>query len=337
MNKYYLVVAVILLGIFTLRVYYSGGISTEANSDEFTDIVASVSPLRDYLSQTVDQLLPQPQAALLNGMLLGVQSNLPFAFKKALQNTSTIHIVVVSGQNLTLVSGFVLGMMGYLGRKKTIILALAVSLFYAVLTGLQVPVLRALVMVSLTFLAQLFNRDKEGIWVLFLTAGLMLCYKPEWLFSISFQLSFLATVGVVVVSPEINKLLKYLKLPKLLIQDLSVSIAAQVLTAPVIAANFHQFSLVGILVNSLILWTVPIVMMSGVIVLGVGLINLAWGQLLGLVPGVFLTYFVDVVEFFNQQWGNVAVPDINWVFWLGYYILVFSLVAFLYRIKTDQD
>lgn len=325
-----------LVILFLVRVYQIGGLSKPEPDPFLTDLASAFIPARQFLSSQINQITPFPQSTLLSGILLGVQSNLPQGLKIALKNSSTIHIVVVSGQNLTLVAGFVMSLTFLLGRKKTVVSALLVIILYALLTGLQLPVLRAALMVGLGFLAQLLGKERTAWWTLLLTAAVMLIYNPNWLLSISFQLFFLATVGVIVVAPILMGYFKFL--PEVFKQDLVVSLSAQLLTWPIIAANFHQLSVFGVLVNSLILWIVSPVMISGIIVLVVSLVFLPLETIIGLFPTALLTYFIYIVSFFNNLPANVLyVSKVNPVVWVGYYVMVVGGVWMLHKRQTVND
>lgn len=335
-NKHFIIILVLLLLAFILRLQQAGGVSSlEPEPDfELEKIASFFEPARDWLASRVEELLPQPQSGLLTGIVLGVKSSLPAEFKKALRNTSTIHIVVVSGQNLTLLAGLIMNLSILLGRRKTVCLSLLVILFYAALTGLQIPVLRAALMVLFASAALLFGRESQGWWILILTGFVMLIYNPNWLVSVSFQLSFLATLAVVAIAPELIKRLNFL--PDLVKQDLAVTLAAQALTWPVIAANFHQASLIGILVNSLILWTVPFIMVSGLFAIFGALAHQFLGEILILVPGVLLTYFTNIILFFNQSWSSIYIGKVHWLVWAGYYLLVLGVFLFLKKANRSS-
>lgn len=323
-----IILAVILwLLLFGWRIFQIGGIDPTYR-DEGNQLLL---PTRDILAAKIDQILPYPQSGLLSGIILGSTKNLPYFLKTQLQATSTIHIVVVSGQNLTIMAGFIMSLTAFLGRRKTIFLTLISIVFYSLLTGLGVPVIRAALMVSLSFVAQILGKEKTGWWVLLLTAAGMLLFNPNWLLSISFQLSFLATLGVVVVSPILSQYLKLV--PRVLREDLAVTIAAQLLTLPVIAYNFYQVSLVGILVNSLILWSIPIVMIVGFFSLVLGFANILLGQLLGLIPGVLLTYFIYLVQIFAKlPFSAIRINETGMILWVGYYLLV-GVAIWMLQIK----
>lgn len=301
---------------------------------ELEEVVIYLEPIKNFLANYPKEILGETQAGLLMGMVLGIKEDLPKDFQSALRRTSTIHIVVVSGQNLTMLAGFVMLLAPYFGRKKTLLASTLLIIFYAILTGLQVPVLRAAIMVLLSVVAQLFNRDGESFWILLLTCLLMLNFQPLWIFSISFQLSVLATVGVVVVAPELVKRLNFV--PDLIRQDLAVSFSAQALTWPIIALNFHQFSLIGLLVNMLVLWTVPIIMITGAFAILVSVFDILLGQIVAIVPDIFLTYFIFVVEIFNQKWASVYIPKVSIFVYLGYYVLLLALFLALKRSNKEN-
>lgn len=292
---------------------------------------------RDYrqsLDQKISQFLPSPHAELLSGILLGQNKKLPGPLKVALRDSSTLHIVVASGQNLSLVAGFFLALSGLIRRRTALILGLTAAVFYTVLTGLQVPVLRAAIMFSFASAAQFFGRKNDGFRVLVITAGLMLLVNPAWITDLSFQLSFLATFGVIVVSPI---LLRRLKAVPVIGQDLAVTLAAQAMVTPVIAQNFHQISLVSLIVNVLVLWTVPFIMIGGAIMLALGTIQSLLGHLVGLLVNVLLTYFTYIVQFFAQlpfAWEYIGQQPL--LVWAGYYMVLAAVMLLLNNVKTED-
>lgn len=328
-----LLTIILFVLIFLLRLNQVGGM--EAEKPEFE--LEIFKTLREDLDQRITTLLPSPQAELLSGIVLGNKKDLPAQFRLALRDTSTLHIVVVSGQNLTLLAGMILALSGLLKRRTAIILSLGAILFYTLLTGAQIPVLRAAVMASLSFLAMYFGRQKEGVSVLFITAGTLLLISPNWITDLSFQLSFLATMGVLVVAPILEKgLLK--QFPEFIRQDLSITIGAQALVIPIIAQNFHQISLVSVLANLLIGWTVPFIMLLGTIMIFSSLIFLPLAQLFALLTNIFLTYFIYIVKFFaSLPFAWEYVGEKSYIFWAGYYLLLTGVILSLnQRLKTEK-
>lgn len=291
---------------------------------------------RQSLDQQISRFLPSPQAELLSGILLGQNKSLPGKLKPALRDTSTLHIVVASGQNLSLVAAFFLSLAGLIKRKNAIAVSLMVVILYTLLTGIQVPVLRAAIMFSLASLAQIFGRQRDGWWVLALTAGLMLLVNPRWLTELSFQLSFLATFGVVVVAPVLLKALN--KVP-IVGQDLAVTLAAQLMVTPVIIQSFHQVSLVSLITNVLVLWTIPFIMIGGVIMLVAGTTLTVLGQAAGIGINVLLTFFIYIVQYFaSLPFAWEYVGEQLWVAWAGYYMVLGGvLIAINKRQRMAED
>ncbi len=286
---------------------------------------------RKVLDQKLGQFLPTTDAALVSGILLGQNKDLPYDLKLALRDTSTLHIVVASGQNLSIMGGFFLCLSGLIKRRNAVLISILAVIFYTLLTGVQVPILRAAIMFIFSSLAALVGREKESWKILFITAGGMLLVNPSWLTSISFQLSFLATFGVIVVAPI---LLKWLNRIPIIGQDLAVSLAAQLMVTPVIAQNFHQFSLVGLITNVLVLWTVFFIMIGGAILLIIGVIWEIGGIGVGIALSALTQYFIYVVTFFGSlpfAWEYIGEMSI--AVWLGYYFLLGGVLKWIYGQK----
>ena len=282
--------------------------------------------IRQSLDQRIEKLLPSPQAELLSGILLGNKKNLPAELKLALRDSSTLHIVVVSGQNLTLLAGLFLKLSGLLKRKTAILISFAAIIFYTMLTGAQIPVVRAAIMATLAFSAEAFGRQKSGIWVLMMTGGAMLLVNPKWISELSFQLSFLATFGVIVVAPALGRVLN--RLPLFIKQDIAITTGAQIMVMPIIIQNFHQLSVVGIFANLLVGWTIPFIMILGVAML-------VLGSILSLVTSIFLTYFIFVVQFFaNLPFAWQYVGEQVWIVWVGYYLVMAGVLIAANKFDT---
>jgi len=282
-----------------------------------------LSNQRQAIDLRINELLPSPQAELLSGILLGQKSSLPTSIRIALRDTSTLHIVVASGQNLSMVAGFFLSLSGLINRRTALMISFLAVIFYTLLSGLQIPIIRASLMFGLASLAQVFGRQRDGVWVLIVTAALMLLINPKWLLALSFQLSFLATAGVIIVAPV---LLKYLKNMPIIGQDLAVTTGAQLMVMPIIAQYFHQLSIVGIITNLLIGWTVPFIMILGSIMLVL--------EDFAILAEAFLTYFIYIVQFFSSlSFAWVYVGEQLWMVWVGYYLILAAVMLLLKNAK----
>lgn len=289
--------------------------------------------LRQEFDQRLAQFLPSPNYELLSGILLGEKKNLPNNLKLALRDTSTLHIVVVSGQNLSMISGFLLLLAGLVHRRIAIFISFCAIVFYTLLTGAQIPVVRAAIMATLSLTAVFLGRARDGIWMLFISGAVMLVVNPMWITDLSFQLSFLATFGVIGVAPVINKYISHL--PEIIKQDLSVAIGAQLMVTPIIAQYFHQFSVVGVIVNILVGWTIGIIMILGSILILISYISVPLAQIISFVTMGFLDYFLYIVYFFaGSQYAWEYVGEKSWLYWIGYYLIL--LGAFMVMKTLDK-
>lgn len=291
--------------------------------------------LKSIIEANFEAILPSPQSGLLSGIVLGSKQVLPDDFRQALINTSTIHIVVASGQNLTILSGLIIGLAPMFGRKKAVLASIGTNLFYALLTGFQIPIIRAAFMNIFASLGMLFGRETPMLYGLLASATVMLIYEPLWLFSVSFQLSFLATFAVMEYAPMVESKFKWI--PDILRQDLVVSTSAFLFTLPIIFENFHRVSVTGVVVNGLVLWTTPLIMAAGGIVAVVSLVSLEAAAALALIPGIFLTYLIYVVEFFNSLAPSVEVKSLGWVFWSGYYLMLMAVYVWAKKSGVKEE
>lgn len=319
-RKYFpLILSVVLYLLLYFLRFQQGGWEIESNLFEAE---------REILSQKINTLLNSPNAELLSGILLGKKEELPGQLRLALRDTSTIHIVVVSGQNLTLLAGLIMNLSGLLTRRVAIAFAFLAVLGYLLLSGVQIPALRAAIMVGLAYTGQALGRQSDGLWGLILAAGSLLLINPGWVSDLSFILSFLATFGVVIVAPILAKRLK--SLPLFLRENLALTLGAQLMVTPVIAQNFHQFSLVSIPANLLILWTIPYIMVGGAFMVLLGSLWQFLGEIIALIVGALLTYFIYIVQFFaSLPFAWEYVGEQVWIVWVGYYLILAAVVLLL--------
>ncbi len=266
------------------------------------------------------KILPEPQASLLAGILLGVESGIPKALNEAFSATGTSHIVAISGFNLTIVAGVFIALAhGTVGRRLEVPLALAGVWLYTLLVGAAAAVVRAAVMGSVAVIARHGERSVHGPTSLAFAAFAMSLHNPWVLWDLGFQLSLAATAGLIFFTDPLTSGFKGL-LRRFMSEDsanqvtgwlseaLIVTLAAQITTTPIIVANFHRLSLVTLLTNFLILPVQTFVMLFGAVALLGALLWLPLGQILGWLAWAFLTYTIEVVRWTATfPWASVSV------------------------------
>lgn len=292
--------------------------------------------LRNYWIEKTYRYFPSPHSELLLGMTVGVDrlSDIP-RFKQMLRRTGTIHVVVVSGYNVSLVYNLVIKMLGSPYKTKNIILGLGTTLLYALLSGFEPPVVRAWLMGSVVSIGKYYGRQLNAIRVLFLTALTLMIINPIYLFSLSFQLSFLATLSLVLFESNLSEIIKkLLRRDSVISEDLSATLAAQTLIWPFLAYKFGQVSLVSPIINALILWTVPLATLWGGAFLLLTLINSFLAKLASYVIFLPLDFFAFLVRAFSKlSWANVDFQLS--LGWLVFYYLAVAVVYFK-KIKSAE-
>jgi len=293
----------------------------EAKTEHKNFILAITGSIRQKIIAFFNNNLSPNLSGLLLGIVFGIKEGIPQDFFNNLRQVGVLHIIAASGMNVTLVTGFISSVfLLFLRRQIALILSILGILFYAVLAGGEASIIRASIMGILVFSAQILGRQAWPAFVLFLTGYLMLFWDPGLIFDIGFQLSFLATIGLLYLKPVF-------KHP--LLDTFQTTIFAQVATLPVVIANFGIYSLWSVLVNGLILWTVPSLMVVGGVSAILSFLVQPLARLLLLLGLPILIYFEAVVKFFSGLGAVVKISELNWFVIVGYYLLVISLILFL--------
>ncbi len=231
---------------------------------------------REKLVEIISRQLPEPESALVLGVVLGYKSSLPADFYQALVNSGTVHMVVASGYNIMVVAGLALStFLFFFVRKWATFWAILVMVGYVLLTGGEVSILRAAVMGSMVFVGAALGRTGLAWWSLLFTVWLLIMVDPLVIESVSFQLSVAATFGVVILQPYFKRLLEEsgASLAGILDKiDLTTSLAALLMTWPIIWFHFGRGSVMSLLSNGVILPLVPVLMALGGLTLAGGLI-----------------------------------------------------------------
>lgn len=231
------------------------------------------------IEKTIIQL-PEPEAGLTLGVVLGVKTDLEQKFYEELVKSGTIHIVVASGYNLMIVGSMALsGALLLLSRKWASLMAIVIMFSYAAIAGNEPPVIRASIMGSLIFLGTAWGRRSVSWWSLMLAGSLMILIDPVIVASVSFQLSMAASVGLMVVAPRFTNLFygrrenENFSRGLLMKTELTTTLATMAMTTPIIWWHFGRLQWVAILSNLLILPLVPLLMGVGGVATLVGFIS----------------------------------------------------------------
>jgi len=259
---------------------------------------------RSKLLEVYKKALPSDESALVAGVTIGSKSGVSSEFWESLKRSGTAHVVVASGMNVTLIAGFLLALcLSFIKRKYAIAVVLSGIWTYALLCGFDAPIVRAAIMGSIGFFAQLTGRLNQTIRAVVISAFIMLSFVPDWITDTGFILSFCATLSLVVFTKKIGEIVEKVKvlrkMPKLLKESLITTVSAQIGVIPVLYLTFGSFNPLSVAANVLTLWTIPIITIAGFIGGFLGLLFFPFGKAVLLLIYPLAKYFTYIVGFFG--------------------------------------
>jgi competence protein ComEC len=280
----------------------------------------AIYALKERARAVIYRQLPDPQASLLSGILLGDDSGLPSGLQDQFRASGLTHIIAISGFNIAILAGVLLALgRPLLSRRTGAILALIGLALYTILVGAEASVVRAAIMGALLIVAvRLLGRPTFAPAGLFTAGMVMTLADPDILWHVGFQLSFMATLGLMLyvepVSAWLRGRLARLTTPErarqltgVLAEIMLATLAAQFLVLPLLVGHFEELSLISLPANLLVLPAQPGVMIWGGLATVSGLLWPALGQALAWVAWLFLTWSITWVRFFGSL-PYAAVP-----------------------------
>lgn len=244
----------------------------------------------------------EPYASLLSGMVLGVDVPKTLAIYDYFKKTGLLHLVVLSGSNINFLVVSVMRISTILGKKYAAIVSIGLVTSFIMFVGPEPPVVRAGLMSGCTLIALIYNRQSVALFTLLTTAVIIGIFKIEWLASVSFQLSFGASLGIILWSPHavksdkkgIGKVVDYIK------ADLQTTMAAQAVTTPLIFFYFKEISLIAPLSNVMVSFVTGPIMILGIVTMFLGKIHYALGYIPAKLVWICLYYVCEVTRIMSE-------------------------------------
>ena len=244
-------------------------------------------PDPSIFTSVITSYLPEPHASLMGGILFGVDLKTSQNFYYAIKVTGLLHIVVLSGINITLLGALVGIFTKSLGRKLSATITIFTIVIFVMFVGPDPPITRAAIMGVLTLIAVVFERKTLALYSLFLSGLFIAIFKFEWIETVSFQLSFGATLGIMLFGNVPKREVRGLIASSIyyLEQELRPTLAAQIFTTPIIFWYFREISLVAPVANIVVSFAIPPLMVFGLLTAMLGKIHFV----LGLIPA-YISY-----------------------------------------------
>lgn len=255
---------------------------------------------RNFLS-ALSKNIPEPHSSFLGGITVGARDAMPKELRDEFKITGVAHIVALSGYNITIVAETIMLVLSFLPRYLAIGGGVIGIILFAVMTGASATVLRASIMALIGLSAKATGRIYTVSWALFLAGFFMILQNPKILrFDISFQLSFLATMGLIYLSPFFEKKLKFIPQKFKLREVSAITVSAQIFVLPLLIYKMGAVSLVSFPVNFLILPFMPLTMFFGFATGIMGMFSELLSVPLAWISFVLLQYELWIIKLFSE-------------------------------------
>lgn len=297
------------------------------------NVYAAILNIRNKLENNVARVIPQPQAALAEGLLFGGGNRLSKELQDIFSQTGMSHIVAVSGYNVTIIAEYLMMVGIFLGlwRAQAFYFAVLGIFIFIAMIGFPASAIRAGVMGSLILWAikngRLANMDNA----ILLAGAIMLLINPLLLrWDTGFQLSFLATIGLIKLAPLWEKYLLNKYKSWGILEIILMTISAQLFVLPIILYNFHNLAIISVVANILILPIIPLTMLAVFLTALLGFVFYPLALIFGWLAYGLLKYEIETITFLAKlKFANLNIDNFGYsgvVIWYGLLMVAVYLI-----------
>jgi competence protein ComEC len=296
--------------------------------------------IKNYVLKIIEFCLDKNQAGLLSGMIIGYKDGLDENAYNAFSKAGLTHIMVASGMNVA----FIILPLTYIfkkmqiGSSATSILIIAVLILFVFVAGFSASVVRAVIMGIIILLGKLIMRETDIFTSISAAAIILLFINPYTIFDIGFQLSFSATISLVMFYQKIKERIDHKYLPNIISDTLAATIAAQIGVVPITLYYFNNLSTISILSNLLVVPVVQVITIIGFIMVFAGIININLAVLIGYINNTFLSFVLFITENTAKlPYASLKLPTPPLWLIILYYIAVLYIFKWRQFVKNKQS
>lgn len=329
-----------------VHAYMSRNEVTRLPGDGGNPVRKAIYAFKDKALKNIYLIFPDPEASLLAGILLGVDTGLPKDLQQAFKDTGTAHIIAISGFNIAIIAGLFFALFSrVLGQLRGSIVAILGIALYTFLVGADAAVVRAAIMGGISLTARQLGRRNDGFNALMLSAVIMSAWNPNTPWDVGFQLSFFATLGLILYAEPfqnwaVNIITRYTspgaaqQMAAPISEYFLLTLAAQLTTLPIMAYHFKRISLVSLIANPFILPVQPAVMIVGGIAVILSLIWFPLGAIAAYAAWPFVAYTIRLVELFALfPNGVIVLGDFSLWLVILFYVALLTWTFARHRIR----
>ncbi|MBD3360358.1 DUF4131 domain-containing protein [Candidatus Peregrinibacteria bacterium] len=284
---------------------------------------------KEVFEDRMSKIFSEPHGSFMSGLILGSRRGIPEHLMDNFNITGLTHIIAISGYNITLVIVVIGGIFSFLSRKFKVIVCIFFIIVFTLLVGASAAVTRAAIMGIISLIALWYGRPYLVILSLFSAAFVMNLWNPKILvYDVGFQLSFLATFGIIVVSTMMDKYFKWLPDFFGIREAVIMTLSAQIFALPVIILNFGRLSIISPVANVFVLPLIPLSMVFGFFAV---LTSFIW-DFIGNFIGFFGFLFLELIIFFVKVFASFSFSSVQiklfpwWILFLYYWLLFRKLI-----------
>jgi competence protein ComEC len=255
--------------------------------------------IRNYFIKNIEQVIYPPESDLANGLLLGTRGGFDNDMRNEFISTGTIHIVALSGYNVMIVANSVMRTLGtFLSQTLSTIFGIFFIVLFIIMAGVSATSVRAGIMAVIALFARMTGRTYDAGRALVIAGLLMVTYDPRVLTDISFQLSFIATAGVLFITPKVILWFKFLPMRFGFRELVATTMSANIAVLPILLYSTGVFSVVSLPANILILPFIPITMFFSFLAGTLGFISITLALPFAYIAHLVLSYILSVIHIF---------------------------------------
>ncbi len=284
--------------------------------------------IKDYISNTF-RYLYKSKSDLLNSVILGQREDLSQDENLMFSRSGTSHIIAISGLHTGILSSIIIFIIGRINKIYKLILLSTIMIFYSIMVGNSPSILRAIIGMIILYLSFFLDRKNDKISTLSFIGILLVANNPYIIYNISFQLSFLATLSIIYFYGFINNKLK--------VKMISLTLASNILTIPMIYYNFKGVPLLSVFSNIIIVPFIGIIIYLSILSLILFKINIHISKIIADINKVILEIIYVLLEKISDlEFAYIIIeePKLNYV--ILYYIVVFSYMIYK-EMKTIKE